>query len=144
MLVDFSSFTPWASLAGGILIGVAATVLLLFNGRIAGISGILGGLLALPRNDVAWRIAFVAGLIGAPVVMAAFGFPAISRIEAGWPEILVAGFLVGLGTRYASGCTSGHGVCGMSRGAVRSIVATLTFMAAGFLTVFVQRHILGA
>ncbi|PLP97247.1 YeeE/YedE family protein [Cupriavidus pauculus] len=144
MVIDFPSFTPWASLAGGVLIGIAATALLLFNGRIAGISGILGGLLALPRNDMAWRMAFLVGLIGAPVVAAAFGLPAISSIEAGWPEILVAGFLVGLGTRYASGCTSGHGVCGMSRGAVRSIVATLTFMATGFLTVFVLRHIVGA
>ena len=143
MLVDFSSFTPWASLAGGLLIGIAATVLLLFNGRIAGISGILGGLLALPRNDMAWRIAFIAGLIGAPVITVALGFPAIANIEAGWPEILAAGFLVGLGTRYASGCTSGHGVCGLSRGSVRSLVATCTFMLAGLVTVFVQRHLIG-
>ncbi len=144
MLIDFSNFTPWASLSGGVLIGLAATVLLLFNGRIAGISGILGGLLSIPRNDMAWRIAFLAGLIGAPALTLAFGMPAVAEIEAGWPEVLIAGFLVGLGTRYASGCTSGHGVCGISRGAIRSLVATVTFMATGFLTVFVQRHLLGA
>nr|WP_311529237.1 YeeE/YedE family protein [uncultured Ralstonia sp.] len=143
MLIDVANFTPGLSLAGGLIIGAAAAVLVLFNGRIAGISGILGGLLSLPRNDIAWRMTFLVGLVGAPVIAGLLGKPAIADIQAGWGEILVAGFLVGLGTRYASGCTSGHGVCGISRGSIRSLVATLTFMVAGFLTVFVQRHLIG-
>ncbi|MFS8979578.1 YeeE/YedE family protein [Cupriavidus necator] len=143
MLIDLANFTPGLSLVGGLIIGVAAAVLVLFNGRIAGISGIFGGLLSLPRKDVAWRLTFLAGLVGAPVIASLLGKPAIADIQASWGEILVAGFLVGLGTRYASGCTSGHGVCGISRGSIRSLVATLTFMGAGFLTVFVQRHLIG-
>lgn len=143
MLIDLTHFTPGLSLTGGLIIGVAAAVLLLFNGRVAGISGIVGGLLSRPRNDMAWRLAFAAGLIGAPVLAGLFGKPAIADIEANWGVVLVAGFLVGLGTRYASGCTSGHGVCGLSRGSIRSLVATLVFMGAGFLTVFVQRHLIG-
>ncbi|WP_028233078.1 YeeE/YedE family protein [Paraburkholderia mimosarum] len=143
MLIDFTHFTPALSLTGGLIIGLAAAVLVLFNGRIAGISGIFGGLLSLPRNDSGWRLAFVAGLIIAPVIAGLLGKPAIADIEASWGVILVAGFLVGIGTRYASGCTSGHGVCGLSRGSPRSLVATLIFMAAGFLTVFVQRHLIG-
>lgn len=144
MLIDLANFTPGLSLAGGLVIGAAAAVLVLFNGRIAGISGILGGLLSLPRSDMAWRVAFLAGLIGAPIIAGLLGKPAVADIQASWGQVLVAGFLVGLGTRYASGCTSGHGVCGISRGSIRSLVATLTFMAAGFLTVFVQRHLMGA
>lgn len=143
MLIDVADFTPGLSLAGGLIIGAAAAVLVLFNGRIAGISGILGGLLSLPRNDLAWRLTFLAGLVGAPVIASLLGKPATADIQASWGAVLVAGFLVGLGTRYASGCTSGHGVCGISRGSIRSLVATLTFMAAGFLTVFVQRHLIG-
>ena len=143
MLIDLANFTPGLSLAGGLIIGAAATVLVLCNGRIAGISGILGGLLGLPRRDMAWRLAFLAGLVAAPVLAALLGKPAVADVQASWGEIMVAGFLVGLGTRYASGCTSGHGVCGLSRGSIRSLVATLTFMAAGFLTVFVQRHLIG-
>ncbi|MBP0630717.1 MULTISPECIES: YeeE/YedE family protein [unclassified Cupriavidus] len=143
MLIDLANFTPGLSLAGGLIIGAAAAVLVLFNGRIAGISGILGGLLSLPRADMAWRVTFLIGLVGAPVIASLLGQPAVADIQASWGQILVAGFLVGLGTRYASGCTSGHGVCGISRGSVRSLVATLTFMAAGFLTVFVQRHVIG-
>lgn len=143
MLIDLGNFTPGLSLAGGLIIGAAAAALVLFNGRIAGISGILGGLLGLPRNDMAWRAAFLVGLVGAPVLASLLGKPATPDIQAGWSEIVAAGFLVGLGTRYASGCTSGHGVCGISRGSFRSLVATLTFMAAGFLTVFVHRHMIG-
>ena len=143
MLIDLAHFTPGLSLTGGLIIGAAAALLVLFNGRIAGISGILGGLLNLPRNDVGWRFAFVAGLIGAPVIASLIGKPAVADIEASWGVVVAAGFLVGLGTRYASGCTSGHGVCGLSRGSIRSLVATLTFMAAGFVTVFVQRHLIG-
>lgn len=143
MLIDVTNFTPGLSLAGGLIIGAAAAVLVLFNGRVAGISGILGGLLTLPRTDMVWRVTFLVGLIGAPVIATLLGRPPVADIQASWSEILVAGFLVGLGTRYASGCTSGHGVCGISRGSVRSLVATSTFMAAGFLTVFVQRHLIG-
>jgi uncharacterized membrane protein YedE/YeeE len=143
MLIDFANFTPGWSLIGGLIIGAAAAVLVLCNGRIAGISGILGGLLRMPRHDMRWRLTFLAGLIGAPLIASWLGKPAVAEIEASWGEILVAGFLVGLGTRYASGCTSGHGVCGMSRGSIRSLVATLTFMVAGFLTVFVERHVIG-
>jgi uncharacterized membrane protein YedE/YeeE len=143
MLIDFANFTPGLSLAGGLVIGAAAAVLVLFNGRIAGISGILGRLLVLPRDDAAWRVAFLAGLIGAPFIASLAGRPAAVDIQAGWGQVLVAGFLVGIGTRYAGGCTSGHGVCGISRGSMRSLIATLTFMATGFLTVFVQRHLIG-
>lgn len=143
MMIDLTRFTPGLSLTGGLVIGLAATVLVLFNGRIAGISGIFGGLLTWPRNDIGWRVAFLVGLVGAPLVASLLGKPATADIEAGWREILVAGFLVGIGTRYASGCTSGHGVCGLSRGSIRSLVATASFMAAGFVTVFVQRHLIG-
>ena len=143
MQIDLIHFTPGLSLAGGLVIGLAAAALVMFNGRIAGISGIFGGLLTWPRNDVGWRVAFLAGLIGAPVIAGLLGKPAHANIDAGWREILVAGFLVGVGTRYASGCTSGHGVCGLARGSTRSLVATATFMVAGFLTVFVQRHLIG-
>ncbi|MDO3510019.1 YeeE/YedE family protein [Ralstonia pseudosolanacearum] len=143
MTIDLAHFTPGPALIGGLAIGAAAAMLVLFNGRIAGISGILGGLLERPRDDMAWRLAFLAGLIGAPVLAAALGQPLVPDIGAGWGEVLAAGFVVGLGTRYAGGCTSGHGVCGLSRGSLRSLVATATFMAAGVLTVFVQRHVLG-
>ncbi|TDN62857.1 YeeE/YedE family protein [Paraburkholderia sp. BL10I2N1] len=143
MSIDIASLTPGLSLTGGLVIGVAAAVLVLFNGRIAGISGILGGLLGAPQKDAGWRVAFLAGLIGAAVLASLVGSPIAPDIQAGWTEILVAGFLVGVGTRYASGCTSGHGVCGISRGAIRSLVATATFMTSGFLTVFVSRHLLG-
>jgi uncharacterized membrane protein YedE/YeeE len=143
MVLDLANFTPGLSLTGGLVIGAAAALLLLFNGRVAGISGILGGLLSLPRQDMRWRATFLIGLVGAPMLASLFGMPATPDIQASWGEILVAGFLVGLGTRYAGGCTSGHGVCGISRGSIRSLVATLVFMAAGFLTVFVQRHLIG-
>jgi uncharacterized membrane protein YedE/YeeE len=143
MSIDIASFTPGLSLTGGLVIGAAAAVLVLFNGRIAGISGILGGLLSTTQKDAGWRVAFLAGLVGAPVLASLLGKPIAPDIQAGWSEILVAGFLVGIGTRYASGCTSGHGVCGISRGSIRSLVATATFMLSGFLTVFVYRHLLG-
>lgn len=140
-MIDWTHFTPIASAAGGALIGLAAALFILFNGRIAGISGILGGLLSWPKGDVAWRIAFVAGLVAAPVLFAVLApLPAV-RIDAGTPALIAAGLLVGLGTRYGAGCTSGHGVCGLSRLSPRSLVATAAFMAAGFVTVFVARHI---
>lgn len=143
MSIDFAHFTPGTALIGGLIIGLAAAVLVLGNGRIAGISGIVGGLLQRPRGDMDWRIAFLVGLIGAPVIAALLGYPVVPDIAAGWGEVLTAGFLVGIGTRYAGGCTSGHGVCGLSRGSQRSLVATPTFMAAGIVTVFIVRHVVG-
>lgn len=143
MMIAWAHFTPMTSLAGGVLIGLAAALFLLFNGRIAGISGILGGLLDWPRGDIAWRIAFLLGLIGAPLVYGMFApLPAV-QVDAGAATLVVAGLLVGIGTRYGAGCTSGHGVCGLSRRSPRSLVATLAFMAAGFITVFVVRHLVG-
>ncbi len=139
MSIDWGHFTPWASLAGGVLIGVAAAMLVLLNGRIAGISGIVGGLVSSWRGDVAWRIAFVLGLLVSPAVYDFIHGHPVVRIEAGWGTLVMAGLLVGVGTSYASGCTSGHGVCGLSRLSPRSLVATLAFMAAGMLTVFFAR-----
>jgi uncharacterized membrane protein YedE/YeeE len=142
MAIDWAHFTPWASLVGGLLIGLAAAAFVLFNGRIAGISGILGGLLRPARGDVAWRAAFLAGLAAAPLVYALFApLPGV-RIDAGAGTLVAAGLLVGLGTRYGSGCTSGHGVCGLSRLSPRSLAATAAFMLAGFVTVFVLRHMI--
>lgn len=144
MTIDWAAFTPWAALAGGALIGAAATLLALANGRIAGISGILGGLLQRSPPDPGWRAAFLAGLLAAPILFSIFtALPAIV-VDAGYPMLVVAGLLVGAGTRYGSGCTSGHGVCGLSRLSPRSLVATLAFMGAGFATVFVARHLVGA
>ncbi len=143
MTVDWNAFTPWHAAAGGVAIGLAAAMFVLLNGRIAGISGILGGLLRPARGDVAWRIAFLAGLLGAPLVYALFTVVPTLEIDAGYGTLVAAGLLVGVGTRYGSGCTSGHGVCGISRTSPRSLVATATFMLAGFLTVFVARHVLG-
>lgn len=142
--VAWSDFTPWTALAGGLLIGLAAALFLLLNGRIAGISGILGGLLSPSRGDIVWRFAFMAGLIGAPIAwLMVADLPPI-EINAGYPSLIIAGLLVGLGTRYGSGCTSGHGVCGLSRLSLRSLAATLSFMAAGFITIYIIRHLLGA
>lgn len=141
MSIDWSHFTPHAALIGGALIGVAAAVLLLMNGRIAGISGIIGGLIMPVKGDVAWRFAFVLGIVGAPLVYSLFASLPETRLDADYGALVIAGLLVGIGTRYGSGCTSGHGVCGLSRLSPRSAVATGTFMAAGFLTVFLLRHI---
>ncbi|ALK96759.1 YeeE/YedE [Massilia sp. WF1] len=142
MSIDWIHFTPWTALAGGLLIGLAASGLVLLNGRIAGISGILGGLFRPAPGEVAWRVAFLAGLVGAPLVYALFSALPEARIEAGDGALVAAGLLVGLGTRYGSGCTSGHGVCGLSRLSPRSLVATASFMLAGFVTVFVLRHLI--
>jgi uncharacterized membrane protein YedE/YeeE len=141
--IGWAQFTPWTALGGGALIGIAASVLLLFNGRIAGISGILGGILTAERTGIPWRAAFIGGLLLAPAIwMLVAELPPI-EINAGYPVIVIAGLLVGIGTRYGSGCTSGHGVCGLSRFSLRSLVATLTFMTAGFCTVYVVRHLIG-
>jgi uncharacterized membrane protein YedE/YeeE len=144
MTIDWTHFTPWASLAGGILLGIASAMFILVNGRILGISGIVGGLLRPRAGDVGWRLAFLLGMLAAPLLVLAFTTPAAPRIDAGWATLVAAGLLVGVGTRYGSGCTSGHGVCGLSRLSPRSLVATLAFMGAGFATVFVTRHVLGA
>ncbi|MBC7500717.1 MAG: YeeE/YedE family protein [Herminiimonas sp.] len=143
MTIDWSHFTPWSALAGGLLIGLASALFLILNGRIAGISGILGGLLHRVKGDVAWRVAFILGLILAPVVYASVATAPVVEIDAGTAALVAAGLLVGIGTRYGSGCTSGHGVCGLSRGSPRSMVATAAFMLAGFLTVYVVRHLIG-
>jgi len=140
-VIDWSHFTPWSSLAGGLLIGGAAALLVLSTGRIAGISGIAGGLLTPRRADIGWRIAFLLGLLLAPVAFRVFGRLPFPRIDAGFGTLVIAGLLVGLGTSYGSGCTSGHGVCGLSRLSVRSLVATVAFMAAGMVTVFLVRHV---
>lgn len=143
MTIDWQAFTPLASLAGGVLIGLAAVMLVLLNGRIAGISGIVGGLLRPQRGEVAWRLAFVLGLVGAPLAYALLADVPTPRIDAGWAALSLAGLLVGIGTRYGAGCTSGHGVCGLSRFSARSLAATVVFMGAGFATVFVIRHLIG-
>ena len=143
MLIDWNHFTPGLSLAGGVLLGLASALFILVNGRILGISGILGGLLIPKAGDVAWRVAFVLGLLAAPMLYAGLRGPWEVRIEAGWGTVVAAGLLVGIGTRYASGCTSGHGVCGLSRLSPRSLVATVSFMAAGFVVVSLVRHALG-
>jgi len=144
MTLDWINFTPWTALAGGILLGIASAAFILLNGRVLGISGILGGLLAPRRGDIGWRMSFLAGLLLAPAVLAllAPGLIRAPRIDAGTVTLIAAGLLVGIGTRYASGCTSGHGVCGLSRLSPRSLAATLAFMAAGFATVFIIRHLI--
>lgn len=149
MEIAWSVFTPWHSLAGGLLIGLAASVLLLANGKIAGISGILGNLVQRSKVE-SWHIAFVAGLVLAPLLLLPL-LPATGPFRPSIPiaentdmlRLLAGGFLVGLGTRLANGCTSGHGVCGLARFSPRSLAAVLTFMLAGFATVFVWRETLG-
>ena len=143
MTIDWTHFTPWTALAGGILLGIASAAFILVNGRVLGISGILGGLLVPKRSDASWRVMFLLGLLLAPATLSllAPGLISAPRIEANNVAIVVAGLLVGLGTRYGSGCTSGHGVCGLSRLSPRSLVATLAFMASGFAMVYVVRHL---
>ncbi|GLU30632.1 YeeE/YedE family protein [Trinickia caryophylli] len=141
MTLDLLHFTPWLALAGGLLIGVSAALYMLGNGRIAGISGMLGRLIDPAAHARAEPFAFVAGLVAAPWVFRLFApLPGV-EIDASSMTLVAAGLLVGLGTRYASGCTSGHGVCGISRASARSFAATAVFMAFGFLTVFVTRHL---
>ncbi|MDO8440913.1 MAG: YeeE/YedE family protein [Polaromonas sp.] len=144
MMIDWNNFTPWASLSGGILLGLASALFILVNGRILGISGIIGGLFRPKSGDVGWRLSFMAGMLAAPLLYIVVAGPIAARIDAGWVTVVIAGLLVGVGTRYGAGCTSGHGVCGLSRLSPRSLVATLAFMGAGFLTVFLARHALGS
>jgi uncharacterized membrane protein YedE/YeeE len=143
MTIDMLAFTPGSALAGGILIGIAAAMFILLNGRIAGISGILGGLLAPVKGDIFWRLAFLGGMVFAPVLWRIAAVLPTLEIAASYPMLVIAGLLVGISTRYGSGCTSGHGVCGISRLSPRSLAATAAFMTSGFLTVFVIRHVLG-
>jgi len=141
MIIDWLRFTPATAAIGGALIGLAAAGLVLLIGRIAGISGIVGGLFRPRAGETAWRLAFLAGLLAAPVVYGLVATLPASRIDATWPVVLPAGLLVGFGTRLAGGCTSGHGVCGLARLSARSFAAVVTFMTAAFLTVFVSRHL---
>ena len=143
MTVDWANFTPWTALAGGVLIGAAASLFVLLNGRIAGISGLLASLLEPDAEGRGEKLLFLLGLLLAPLPWVLFGRLPVLEFQSGWFGLLIAGLLVGVGTRYGSGCTSGHGVCGISRLSARSIVATLAFMAAGFGTVYVLRHLLG-
>lgn len=147
MNIDWASFTPWSALAGGALIGLAAAIFALANGRVAGISGLLGSLLGslLQRQGEGRgeKAAFLVGLLLAPLLWGLFAALPSIHFETSSLGLIVAGLLVGIGTRYGSGCTSGHGVCGISRLSPRSMLATLCFMATGFVTVFVLRHLLG-
>lgn len=143
MTIDWAQFTPWAALAGGLLIGLATAALAAFNGRVAGVSGILGGMLRPAEPNRAWRMAFLGGLVAAPLAYSVVAAVPQPEVEAGYPVVIAAGLLVGLGSRLGGGCTSGHGVCGLSRLSARAFTATLTFMAAGFATVYAVRHLLG-
>lgn len=138
-----TSFTPYSAFLGGALIGLSAVLLMLFNGRIAGISGIFGSFLALRPGETLWRFAFIAGLIAAPLLYRGFGGHIPFAITHAAPLLIAGGLLVGIGTRMSNGCTSGHGVCGLARLSPRSLAATLTFMATGVGTVFVVRHLFG-
>lgn len=143
MTIDWYNFTPWSALAGGALIGLAASLFSVMNGRVAGISGLLGSLLSAGEGR-GEKALFLLGILLAPLLWQLFSELPVIEIHTGWLALIVAGLLVGIGTRYGSGCTSGHGVCGLSRLSPRSLAATLSFMAAGFATVFVLRHLLGA
>lgn len=138
-----TTFTPFAGLIGGALIGLAAVAFMALLGRIAGVSGIVAGLLAPPSPDTLWRGAFVIGLIGGSAVVRAIGWEQVPMIAAAWPVVALGGLLVGIGTRIGGGCTSGHGVCGIARLSLRSIVATLVFMIVAMAVVYVRRHLLG-
>ena len=141
MTIDWTSFTPGPALAGGIILGIAAALYVLINGRILGISGILGGLIGPKRTDWLWRASFVLGLLSAPLWgKYVFQMNTTAVINADYLTLIIAGLLVGFGARYGSGCTSGHGICGLSRLSPRSLLATLTFMGCGFLVVFLIRH----
>ena len=142
MSIAWNAFTPASALIGGAIIGAAAALFVMLNGRIAGVSGILGGLARPRAGDISWRIAFVAGLVAAPLAWRLLAALPEIRVDTSYFTLAAAGLLVGIGTRYGGGCTSGHGVCGISRASPRSIVATLAFMAAGFVTVYVMRHLI--
>jgi hypothetical protein len=143
MQIDWLSFTPIPSLLGGMILGVAAALYVLLHGRILGISGIVSGLLHPKAGDWSWRLAFALGLLTSSFLAALiFGIFPVIEVDANWLTVIVAGLLVGFGVQYGSGCTSGHGICGLSRLSPRSLVATLSFMTAGFLVVFIIRHLI--
>ncbi|VVO03331.1 YeeE/YedE family protein [Pseudomonas sp. LG1D9] len=142
MNIDWLNFTPWSSLAGGALIGLAVSLMIVANGRIAGISGLIGSLLQRRNEGVSEKVLFLLGLLVAPLIWGLFTTLPQIKFQGGWLTLTVAGLLVGIGTRYGSGCTSGHGVCGLSRLSPRSIIATACFMFSGFATVFILRHVL--
>jgi uncharacterized membrane protein YedE/YeeE len=144
MSIAWNAFTPASAVLGGAIIGVAVALFVTLNGRIAGVSGILGGLARPQAGDVSWRVAFVAALIAAPLAWGLVAALPEIRVDTSYPVLVVAGLLVGVGTRYGGGCTSGHGVCGVSRASPRSIAATVAFMAAGFATVYFVRHLIGS
>lgn len=144
MMIDTTHFTPYSALIGGLIIGVSAALFILMNGRIAGISGIIGGLLKPMKHDVLWRVAFVVGLFMAPTLYSLFAQMPDIQVDTNYPLLVLAGLLVGIGTRYGSGCTSGHGICGISRLSPRSIIATCVFMSSGIITVFIMRHVFGS
>ena len=144
MMIDTSHFTPLSASIGGLVIGAAAVLFMLINGRIAGISGIVGGLFNPVKHDIGWRIAFVVGMLMAPLTYSLFAPLPDIQVDASYPLLVLAGLLVGIGTRYGSGCTSGHGICGISRLSPRSLAATASFMASGIVTVFVMRHVFGS
>lgn len=138
------NFTPWSALGGGVLIGLAATAMLVLEGRVLGISGIAAGALQRPDADTPWRVNLLGGLVVGGVLLAMFAPQTVAvDLERPWPLVVVAGLLVGFGTRMGSGCTSGHGVCGIGRASPRSLAATATFMAAGFATVYALRTAFG-
>ena len=143
MRIDWTHFTPWTSLAGGVTLGFTAALLLLLVGRTLGISGIVDGALTARDREFGWRATFLLGLLAAPNALRLIAAPMPPTIETPWAQLTIAGLLVGFGTRLGSGCTSGHGICGLSRLSPRSLVATLTFMFAGFVTVYLVRHLAG-
>ncbi|MBA1263382.1 YeeE/YedE family protein [Stutzerimonas stutzeri] len=143
MTIDWLNVSPWSALAGGALIGLSAGFFAACNGRIAGISGLLASLVEEGAEGRLEKGLFILGILLTPLLWSVFTELPSVTFESGWPALLLAGLLVGVGTRYGAGCTSGHGVCGLSRLSPRSLVATLTFMAAGFATVFVLRHVMG-
>ena len=144
MQIDWLAFTPGPALFGGVLLGIASALFALLHGRILGISGIVSGLLSPKVGGISWRLMLVLGILSAPFWAALlFGIHTVTVIDADWFAITIAGLLVGFGASYGSGCTSGHGICGLSRLSPRSLVATFTFMAAGFMMVFVIRHVIG-
>ena len=136
-------FTPWSAIAGGVLIGIAATLLLFLNGRIAGVSSVIGGLFSSAASETTWRLSFLIGLIVGAGIYVLRDSDSSVGFDVGWPIFVLAGLLTGIGTQFSAGCTSGHGVCGIARASLRSITATITFIAFGGLTVFVTRHIIG-
>ena len=142
MQIDWTAFTPIPALLGGVILGLAAALYIHLHGRLLGVSGIVGGLTKPQAGDGAWRLSFVVGLLSSPLLGGLFfDLHSVLIIDAGWGALILAGLLVGFGASYGSGCTSGHGICGLARLSARSLVATIAFMGAGFFTVFLLRHV---